>query len=553
MADINIKPEIALGIKQPDTMTNIGQMVNLAAGIQEFKKARELLPYAIEAGKAQSSSAKSAAEEALLKVKQAQMTTETKQLEFDEQKNLSALMQSPELWQDKDGKPDLAKLNKLVPMYAPRTGKEFLKGFTELSTAQTTNEQAALKLSTDERNVVANRLQLRGRMGEKDPNVYIQDLKQLKEEFPKSKGMQEYIDSLEKLYSKAQPSDQVPGMAIRLAETFMSPGTFAPAVSAVDTGAGTKFVTTTPSVGGQMPTVDTKGGAFIERKLGPAQKEVPNGRTDAYGRPLANVYDDRGNLIGEKVIAAGVSTPPPSPQPNPQAGGGNAQQPRTQPRTPPAAEAPVRLPVGVTPEMFEESKKIRSSALDYAGTYQTQLHNNNQIIDLAGKATTGAGASVLANLAGGFAPVPWTGDKATYFNELGHYLDQQASLIAQSPGYGSTNAAREMAQSVSGQTNYTAESLKNIARTNRALATGAYLFSQGVENGSNKHPENLVYAREFKNKWNSIADIKALRLYDATANNDQEEIKRITKGMSTEEINKLKLKVKTIINLANGE
>ena len=44
MADINLKPEIALGIQSSNPLTSLGQTVQTAAGLQEFIKARELLP-----------------------------------------------------------------------------------------------------------------------------------------------------------------------------------------------------------------------------------------------------------------------------------------------------------------------------------------------------------------------------------------------------------------------------------------------------------------------------------------------------------------------------
>lgn len=72
MADININPNISLGVQPPNPIGSLGQTIQTAAGMQEFIKARELLPYAIEAGKAQSESAKTAAQEALLKLKKAQ-------------------------------------------------------------------------------------------------------------------------------------------------------------------------------------------------------------------------------------------------------------------------------------------------------------------------------------------------------------------------------------------------------------------------------------------------------------------------------------------------
>ena len=160
MADVNIKPDIALGITPPNPIGNLGNLVQTASGIQEFQKARELLPYAIEAGKAQSESARAAADKALLELKREQMTTDLAQIEFSEQKNLMGLVNSPELYMGEDGRPNIDKLNKLVPLLAPRTGQKFLKDFTELTKSQIEGAEAKNKLDTNIRGIIAGPLEI---------------------------------------------------------------------------------------------------------------------------------------------------------------------------------------------------------------------------------------------------------------------------------------------------------------------------------------------------------------------------------------------------------
>lgn len=72
MPEINLDPKISLGLTPVNPIANLGQVLQTAGAIQDFQKAKELLPYAIEAGKAQSSSAKTAAEKALIELKKAQ-------------------------------------------------------------------------------------------------------------------------------------------------------------------------------------------------------------------------------------------------------------------------------------------------------------------------------------------------------------------------------------------------------------------------------------------------------------------------------------------------
>lgn len=580
MPDINIKPDIALGVKTPDSFANIGNLVNTAAGLQAFKKAqelmpyeiragqaqsdlavqnllkaRELLPYELEAGKAQSSSAKSAAERAKLEVEQSQMQTELAKQDFNEAQALMTLVKKPDLYMGADGRPDIDKLNSLVPLIAPKTGAKFLKDFTELNTAQIQGSEAKNKLDTNIRGIIAGPLGILGRAGEKDKNKYIAALRQLGSGYKDNKDVSTYINSRIKMLEALPANADLPQMAILESESLLTPAeqrtALAPQPGTVGAGGTIEPIVTQPSVLGSEPSV-SRIGKPIPVTLGPGSRQVPTGRSDLAGQPTYYIYDKNGTLQGEFVIPAGGGEPVRvQTQSTTTAPSQNAPAPAPAPER----QAPVRLPPGVTQAQFDESQKIRNSALESAGSYQNQLHDNNKIIELAKKATTGVGAETLANLAGGFAAVPWTGDKASYFNELGHYLDKQAATLASTPGFGGTDAARSMAQSVSGTKEYTDKALISIARTNRALSTGNYLFSQGIENGSKANPNNPVYAREFKNKWNQVADVNALKLYDAVKNKDDDQIKEIVKslgGENSDAYKKLKLKVKTILDLVNG-
>lgn len=616
MADVNIKPDIALGVKQQDSLANLSNLVNTAAGLQAFRKsqellpyeirqgqaqsdlavqnfqkarellpyeirtgqaqsdlavqnlekARELLPYELETGKAQSSSAQSAAARAKFELQQSQMKTELETQEFNEAKLLINLVQTPKLYMGADGRPDIDKLNSLVPLIAPRTGSKFLKDFTELNTSQIQGAEARSKLDTNIRGIIAGPLGILGRAGEKDKNKYIAALTQLGTEYKDNKDVSTYINARIKMLQALPDGANFPEMAILESESLLNPEaqrTLAPQLGSVNTGSEIKPTINQPSVMGGQPSTMVGGGSAIPLTLGAASRQVPTGRTDLQGQPTYFIYGADGTLQGEFVIPAGGGNPIPVNKNQPQQNQQQQNQPQqtqqqpaqqtTQEQT--TGTAPVRLPPGTTQAQYEESQKIRSSALESAGSYQNQLHDNNKIIELAKLATTGKGSDVLAQFAGANALLPWTGDKATYFNELGHYLDKQAATLASTPGFGGTDAARSMAQSVSGTKDYTDKALISIARTNRALSTGNYLFSQGIENGSAANPNNPIYAREFKNKWNQVADVNALKLYDAVKNKDDEQIQEIVKylgGEKSEAYKKLKLKVKTILDLVKG-
>lgn len=48
-ANINIDPSIALGVKTPDSMTQLGNLLNIARGAQQYQQAAQLNPIAVEA------------------------------------------------------------------------------------------------------------------------------------------------------------------------------------------------------------------------------------------------------------------------------------------------------------------------------------------------------------------------------------------------------------------------------------------------------------------------------------------------------------------------
>jgi len=49
MADINIKPDISLGARAPDSMTSLGNMLNIARGAQAYQQEQKLNPLAVQA------------------------------------------------------------------------------------------------------------------------------------------------------------------------------------------------------------------------------------------------------------------------------------------------------------------------------------------------------------------------------------------------------------------------------------------------------------------------------------------------------------------------
>jgi len=212
----------------------------------------------------------------------------------------------------------------------------------------------------------------------------------------------------------------------------------------------------------------------------------------------------------------------------PQGGVGTPQVPGSAPQ----ANQPtpqMAIPPGETPDTMKYVTDLRNKSNFNAGTVRVQQDNANQIIKLADETNTGVGAGILKNLGGGFAGIPWTSDSATNFNKLGHYIASTSIQLAQQAGLG-TDSGRDLQAQASGSTEFTKDSLKSVARTNRALSSGVDLFNRGVENAVQR-TGNPFAARDFQNQWSTTADVNSLRLYDALNNHDNAAIRDVVKSV----------------------
>jgi hypothetical protein len=183
---------------------------------------------------------------------------------------------------------------------------------------------------------------------------------------------------------------------------------------------------------------------------------------------------------------------------------------------------PMTRPSGESGSTQGAAEGIRANANQAAHAIPEQQFNANQIIHLADETNTGKGAQIIAGLKGQFAGIPWTSDSASNYNRLGHFMALQTSQLAQASGLGGTDAAHGIAAEQAGTREWTPDAIKSTSRVNRALSTGAGLFNQGVENAIKNSNGNIYAARDFQNKWAGVADVNAMRLYDAIKNKGED-------------------------------
>jgi hypothetical protein len=279
MATFNV-PMIGTEIK-PVPQTSLADMLGIARGAQAYQQAEQINP---------------------LELQTKQQAARTGQIQLGvaeqadkERSNMQTFFADPNNFQT-NGRIDIDKINKVVPTIAPLTGSEYIAKYTTLGNAQTNAIDAKQKLTQDQRQMVATRFSVLGRLGVKDKNAYIAEMDLLKKENPDNPDLSRLIDSYKTIWENTmQSGDDLPAKAIAGANTLLTPAqqqtTFAPTVATTAEG---KTVTTKPSVAGEMPTatIGTAGGL---------QANVPT-----TGGPAA------GGVIGAGVeVAPGMRVPYP--------------------------------------------------------------------------------------------------------------------------------------------------------------------------------------------------------------------------------------------------
>jgi len=310
-----------------------------------------------------------------------------------------------------------------------------------------------------------------------------------------------------------------------------------PAVGFQNLGGTVQPVATgNPNLAETRPGTPVGGGLTVSPSpLGYGQRYEPTGRVDVNNNPTAFVRDAKGNLLGEVTIPAGVSPdqmyqPSGGQRSNVQPGGvqkENMQLGAIQPQVnQPPSNAPNRLAPYETPETVKLERQRQLDTIDQRKTVAQSTYNYNQIINLADKSITGVGAQQIAKLGGGYSAIPWKADEASNLQQLGHYMALQTGNLAQQAGLG-TDQGRSIAQEQIGTTNWTSDAIKATARTNRALVTGIDLYGIGMNNAIKKAGNNPLAGRDFTEKWSSVADIDALKYYDAIKNKDKVELRKV--------------------------
>jgi YD repeat-containing protein len=524
-------------------VTSLGDMVNMASGIQNFQQAQQLNPLALE---------------------KAQIENQVLKQKNDERLRLQEFTSNPANWQT-NGRIDMDKINSAIPKIAPLTGSDVITSLSSLHKSQTEAANAKQSLTQTERNIIGNVDHSLGLMGVNDPKQIIKAYQGLIQNNPDNPSLERMINSRIDLLSKAQAGPSITKDLLAESASLLSipqqRAEFAPKASLTGTGSELKETITTPQgIAGQAPNIQMTGRAE-PLTIAPGSQYVATGRVDQNNNPTALQYDQSGRLLGEVTIPAGVAPNmmqggPQAPQPGamPQQGGGMPQVVAPQAPAMPS-NAPVRMRPGENADTLRDAQAIRTRAMASAADVPNQQFNSNQIIKIADDVISGKGAGAIANLTGGYAALPFGGDNATNLQQLGHYMALQTAALARSSGLSGTDAANQIAGQIAGTTDWTAPAIKQTARVNRALSTATSLFNQGVENEFAKTKDPFA-SRDFQNKWSQLADVNAIRLYDAMKNNDKEGMKEVVNAVGGPDsigYKNLLTKIKFMSTLVKGQ
>jgi len=212
--------------------SSLGDLVNMASGIQSYQQAQQLNPLALE---------------------KAQIENQVLRQQNDERLKIQDFMSNPDNWQT-NGRTDMDKLNK-ISTFAPLTAPKVISELSTLAKSQTEATKAKNAMTQEMRQNVAGRLGILGRLKIDDPQTAIQELDRLKGEFPDSREMHDLIEAYKVPLSKATKGPHITKDLIAQEQGLLSPAqketAFAPTIST--TAQGTT-VTTQPGAGGEMPT-----------------------------------------------------------------------------------------------------------------------------------------------------------------------------------------------------------------------------------------------------------------------------------------------------------
>lgn len=521
MADFSMNVNYA----KPQT-TSLGDMVNMASGIQNYQQAQQLNP---------------------LELEKKQIENQVLRQKNDERLKMQQFIQNPDNWQT-DGILDLKKINKLADI-APLTGPERIKELTGIHTDQSAATKARQDLTKQQRAQVADVKSALGFAGVSDPKQVIKAYQGFIDRSPDDPEIHRLLKAEIKLLDRAEAGPHITkdlmteaGMALPQ-ETQRT--TFAQKPGLASVGGGTAETVTTPAgIGGQAPS--TKFTGNVEPNvLGPSIVEI-NGIK--YVAQPAKVPGGQPTLT--RVGAEGEATP------NAPQGQANAPQaPQGQQRRSLVVED-MPVPQGGIPQLntfqqarLESGTNLIKQSVETANAATEGEETSRQIKNYMSSAAGSAPGQMLRKAG------KWVAGDPQLEILSKNLADQQLRNMKLMGA--KTDAADADVKAASGNVDLTKEGLQAIVDRTDASNTAVKAFQKGLKRYTDQGLNGIVHADKFKEAWADNYDVrvfKAMNILNSNMSEMQKKLERqkLLKGLTDADLKDLKDKSENIERLQNG-
>lgn len=519
MADFSMNVNYA----KPQT-TSLGDMVNMASGIQNYQQAQQINP---------------------LELEKKQIENQVLRQKNDERLKMQQFIQNPDNWQT-DGILDLKKINKLADI-APLTGPERIKELTGIHTDQSAATKARQDLTKQQRAQVADVKSALGFAGVSDPKQVIKAYQGFIDRSPDDPEIHRLLKAEIKLLDRAEAGPHITkdlmteaGMALPQ-ETQRT--TFAQKPGLASVGGGTAETVTTPAgIGGQAPS--TKFTGNVEPNvLGPSIVEIN----------------------GIKYVAQPAKVPGGQPTLTRVGAEGEANAPQGQVNAPQAPQGQQRRSLVV------EDMPVPQGGIPQLNTFQqARLESGTNLIkqsvETANAATEGEETSRqiknYMSSAAGSAP-------GQMLRKAGKWVagDPQLEILSKNLADqqlrnmklmgAKTDAADADVKAASGNVDLTKEGLQAIVDRTDASNAAVKAFQKGLKRYTDQGLNGIVHADKFKEAWADNYDVrvfKAMNIMNSNMSQAQRQLEqqKLLKGLTDAQLKDLQEKATNIERLQNG-
>ena len=264
--------------------TSLGDMINMASGIQNYQQAQQLNPLQLERAKAELQTSQQTAGKGEIELSQAQQANK------ERQNIANAIAKNPELFQT-NGRFDPNKLMAQLPVLAPMTHTDYIDKYTKALESTSRAESSVLKLSQERRHDIGSTMSSLGYAGVKDPNVAIKELDNLANINKKDTSYVDSINAFKDVIKQHTPGPDVTKSLLAMGAAVMSPqeqnAAFAPEASTQDVGGAIKEVIKNKSVLGSAPSIQQTGRTF-GKTLAPQVYTTETGAPGIIGGGIQN-------------------------------------------------------------------------------------------------------------------------------------------------------------------------------------------------------------------------------------------------------------------------